>query len=550
MSNVDITEHGLDPGGGRWSQVDVSRREVVQLCGEKGLALFSFLLESSMMDPDQEEKVVFSLQRLHDVAVQLGWSPDTVKRYIAVFRAVNLVHHYHDCRREVRLHLPLGPYTPLTNFSALDDLVGKRKKLRQLALKIKMRYITRFGDPLQTQTDEMQQTLREVKAILENERLEPLKRERLQMKIADIFTRLISKEERVMGDLNALLGDRQAYPERQSSGTSFTQGDSNGAVEVLCSTRQDRQGEEITYQGDPDQRKGDLLLTTASTLGCSTEQMGDLKPCEGDLLSHALVEDGGYSQANQHEQGDLKPCEGDLPVSDSIQSLQKDGQLGDLKARVTLEEGDSELKAVVEVDIHAPYTYNVNYLISNITKNNVIRKQLAQFLASVLEKDDYDNGYPTFTKYLKAFKVYAPEVVGRAFLATMVLLHRKNWQSKKPGATFTDQCKILSGQLPFAHYTLNDVEEWMRTWGGLPYSELIEAIAIPLAEQQTAELAQLVIKSHIAALPKTKSALPGYIGNSAVRKKRTYGVAYTGRPVTVNKGIHNLSGPTPPTNKS
>ena len=322
MSNVDKTEHGLDPGGGRrWDQLDVSRREAVQhICGEKGIALFSFLLESStMMEPNQEECVVFSLQSLHDVAVQLGWSPDTVKRYVAVFRAVNLVHHHHDCRREVKLRLPLGPYIPLTNFSALDDLTGKRKKLRQLALKVKMRYIAYFGETTQTRTSEMQQTLREVKAMLDNERLEPLKRERLQMKIADMLTRLIGKDH-VVGDLNELPSTQQATPEKRRPSISFTEGDSKQPGEVLYGVKQDGQGKEINQkedskqheEGDPDQREGDSFPIASSTQEFGTEQMGDSKQRGGRLNALHLCRGKRTVSSQTARAGRPRPTRGRL----------------------------------------------------------------------------------------------------------------------------------------------------------------------------------------------------------------------------------------------
>lgn len=577
MSNVDTMKYGLDPGGGHWDRLDVSRREIVHhLCGEKGLALFSFLLESSTIDPTQEHLAVCSLQRLCDVAAQLGWSADTVKRYVAVFRAVNLVHHYHTCHREVMLHLPLGLYTPLTNFSALDELIGKRKKQRQLALKVKMHYIVRFGDPTQAHSEEMRQTLQEVKVILDDEHLEPLKRERLQMKIADMFTRFMNKEgEHASGDLNSLPGNRQTVPQRQGKGTSFIEGDSKEAAGVSCGASREGQKEEPLREGDSNRQQGDFIAGNNLSLLQSVGQEGDLNPQEGDLVPstsseserHAedmgdsnqqegdltldiLVATDSSSQVTQYEQGDSKTQQGDSTAQKNGQQPQKEGQMGDLTQQMKLEVGDSAQQAVVEVNINAPYTYNVNYLISNIGGNSVIRKQLAQFLAKVLEKSDYDNGYPTYTKYLKAFKVYNPDVVGRAFLATMVLVHRKNWQSRKLGATFTDQCKILSGQLPFAYYSLDEVEEWLKTWGNLPYSELISALAAPPQAPISSQPAPLV-----SALRQT-SPLPSVAGQSGVsgyatrtkttkKKGRTYGMHYTGRP-SENKSFNSCGPARPP----
>jgi hypothetical protein len=89
---------------------------------------------------------------------------------------------------------------------ALDELLGKRKKLRDLAQKVKVRYMTRFGNPTQAYSDEVRTTFQDLSAILENEHLDPLKRQRLQMKIADLLTQLIGTAGASMGDLNATLG--------------------------------------------------------------------------------------------------------------------------------------------------------------------------------------------------------------------------------------------------------------------------------------------------------------------------------------------------------
>ncbi len=576
MSNVDEKEQGLDPGGGIWDRLDVSRREVVQqLCGEKGMTLFSFLLESSTINDNQENEVVFSLQRLCDIAAQLGWSPDTVKRYVAVFRAVNLVHHYHDCRREVKLHLPLGPYVPLTNFSALDELIGKRKKQRQLALKVKLRYIVRFGDPTQTHSYEMRQTLQEVKAILDDEHLEPLKRERLQMKIADVLTRLTSSEiGHAQGDLNTLLGDRQAASSSQKLSTSSTEGDSNKGMEVSRLAQQKIQGKEPDHEGDLDQQEGDsrahynmlfeqakgmegdskyhegdLIPTAPSPTSLPVKQGGDLNTQQGDSITDTHIDKVPCLQAAQHTQGDLNTQQGDSVVQECVQQAQKEGQMGDSNQHMMLKEGDSKNSELQEVLLDEFLTYNVNYLINNISIN-VKRKRMAQFLGKTLEHDTN-----VFKKYLKLFNDFAPEVVGRAFLSTMVLMHRDHWSIDRPGAFFTSQCRALSGQAQLKGYTLDDVEEWLRNWGTLPYSKLLIVLAAPSPMHVSSAPAPL-ITTQSRTLASSPVGVPFVNGSSrhtsisTNKKKRTYGVQFTGRPITLNKGTHNLSSPKPLSGKS
>lgn len=535
MSLVEAghTERKHDPpGGGLWDHLDASRREVVELCGEKGIALFMFLLESSTIIPGQEDIAICPLQRLHDVALQLQASPDTVKRYVAVFRALSLAQHYHDHRREVKLHIPLGPYCSLTNLSMLDELIGKRKKQRQLALKVKNRYITRFGDPTQGYSDEIRTKFQELNTILENEHLEPLKRQRLQMKIADLLTQLVGKAGTSKGDPNGILDDLQAAPPRQEPVMPACVGDSNEGLEAFCLIKKPEPGKGSLQMGDLKQPGGDFIPQGTVPARQQPQQSGDSGQQTGDstIIASSVV-------AHQSEQqGDLNQQTGDLVLQQNTQQPHNDDHLGDSNAQVVPKVGDSNLEAVVEVHPSAPATFNVNYLISNIS-NNVKRNEIAKFLAGILEKHEYENGKPTFRKYLAAFKQYTPEVIGRAFLATMVLLHCKRWRVNSRGATFTNQCKTLSGQQPFVHYTLEEVEEWLRAWGQLPYAELITTLAAaPLSEPAASEPAPLVTapRQHIVppSLAQTsKRGLPGHFGAATSnRKKRTYGMHYTGLP--------------------
>lgn len=590
------TEHGLDPGEAiHWQDLDSSRQEVVQLCGEKGRALFSFFLASSTRE---ENTAVVPLTRLADIARQLGWSADTVKRYVAVFRAINLVSHYRG-----KLLLPLGIYTPLTTFSALDELAGKRDKQRQLALKVKARYILRYGDPSQSYSEHMRQTLQGIKAILDDEHLEPLKRERLQMKIAEMITNLAGIEH-YQGDPKAVQGDVPANSLRQKPDRAFAMGDPNA-----------RQRDRVDHippaapttgedTGDPNVHQGDPIISSLPSAS-ETKHEGDLKNAKGDSVEHTSLllrslrsaeKNRGDSNTHQGDpksstpfpsaqgathKGDLKATQGDpkphlspqgqettgpMGDSDAIQGDLKaydKGLMGDSNGQVVLKEGDLTAQARSEALVEALPTYNVNYLISNITSNNVKRskkhddvkrneknEEIAKFLARVLEKYEYEGGKPTFRKYLAAFNHYTPEVIGRAFLVTMVLLHQKRWSIRNLGATFTYQCKTLSGDPdhPFDRYTLEDVETWLKIWGDLPYPELITTLESPEPEPTKPEPAQLVKATESRTGAPSASAskrLTGYAGYSHAypgKPQRTYGMHYS----RLGSGRYNTGTSRPP----
>ncbi len=493
MSVVNEMKHKCNAGGERWKPRDLSRREIVlQLCGEKGLALYVFLLASSTIESDREDRVVCSLRSLRDVALQLGWSPDTIKRYVAIFRAMNLVHHYHDRRQEVTLYLPLGPYVPLTNFISLDELLGTRQKQRQLALKVKTRYITRYGDPTQVYSDEMQTKLQTLNTILDSEHLEPLKRQRLHRHIAELLTSLIGKTENASArGLSLVLDDPETAPERRRSDELCTKGDLNETSSVIWSAKRAGQrkqpvqegdlnqqqrtlttqdvipsGQVRTRMGDPDRQQGGPCITAPSTREQHIKQVGDLKQQEGDSLSHILLHLERRSQAVRQEQGDPDQQKDDR----TIQQPHNGGHWGDSKAQA----GD--------VDSHTLPTYNVLSLIDTITKN-IQRKRTAQFLGNVLE-----NNTEVFPKYLKLFHDYSAEIIGKAFLTTLFLIHQEGWSVQRPGGLFTSQCKGLSTQIPPKGFQLDDVERWLQRWGTLAYPELIVALTKPLVTPAHANL--------------------------------------------------------------
>jgi hypothetical protein len=493
------------------------------------MALFTFLLSSSMIMPGWEDVAVFSLQRLSDVALQLGWSPDTVKRYVAVFRAVNLVQHYHDRRREVTLHISLGPYIPLTNFIALDELIGKRKKQQQLALKIKTRYIVRFGDPTQAHSDETYAKLAELKAILDNEHLEPLKRQRLQVKITDLLIHFAGKAENSrVGDPNSVLHEKEAPQEGRRPGTVRDVGDLNGVQEVLCSAKTSRHGDLEGQLGDP------LRQSSISSLS-GPELQGDQTCRQEDLMPYCAVDSIALSTTQEVPQGGPNRKLGDSLLPSRAQQPLETNTLGDSDSQVVRQLGDPH-QQVMEDDL---LTHNVNSLISNIPTDNAKRQRVAQFLGKVLEDDAN-----VFKKYLKLFSQYSPEVIGRAFLCTMVLIHREHWSIHRPGGFFTAQCWALSGQADLKGYTLGEVEEWLCAFGNLPYGDLVSALTSPPTMKPAPVPALLVATPHQAGpVSVVKKGLPGFFGadNIVARKKRTYGMHFTGLP-SGRKGFNNTIG--------
>ncbi len=186
-------------------------------------------------------------------------------------------------------------------------------------------------------------------------------------------------------------------------------------------------------------------------------------------------------------------------------------------------QGDSDQKPLLEVQEDDFATYNVTYIINTIT-SNVQRKRIAQFFGKVLEED-----VTVFAKYLKLFNEFSPEIIGRAYLSTMVLVHHAHWSIDRPGAFFTSQCRALSGQTPLKKYTHEDVEAWSQKWGNLPYPELLKALDPPPSPRMPQKTHSHPAGTLLSKGSSAKSSFSNKSGGSQY-KKRTYGMHYTGRP--------------------
>jgi hypothetical protein len=524
-----------------------------QLLGAKGLQFLATFLrlaeakQHAFAEMDPADCAVITAKTIRELATRIGWGYDTTEKYLVVLCALHFLYKEKSAEGSAYF-FPLHRYIPQrATLDALEEVIGHyRPKVQSFARKAKRRFLV----------------------YLDQQKSPFLP---LPMPFSRPF------------DLSGVEGDIERIMQEELGSGVIPQrllGKIKGVLRYRCQATPIQKGDSddgSTPKQAPARENGDFssstlphespFLQTGNSSAMMVLQNGRLSPKTGDSLSphHETAfsekspfpgQSGDFSASTLTHESPLSKQKGNSPLvtsgSVSFEESPVLPQTGDSKqvpvlenGRLSEQTGDFSAKSL-EVCTNAPYTYNVTYLISHITGNSVIRKKLAQFLARVLEKNEYENGYPTFSKYLAAFKVYTPDVIGRAFLATMFLLHHENWQTN-PGATFTTQCKILSGHLPLAHYTLDDVEQWLQIWGHLSYPDLIVAVAAPLPEQQVAAPAPLITEPR-----KAVQSSSGYrnAAASTTKKKRTYGMHYTGDATILNKGTNNWGSPGPPSGKS
>jgi hypothetical protein len=136
----------------------------------------------------QTDVAVISLQNLRELAKKIHYGYDTTHKYVIVFCALNLLV---KVRQEGRIQLlfPLQHYVPPPTTQALDKLIKySRPKVRQFATRVKQRcilygIISENGSQHKEYSTSEQQLLRQLYAIIQDEKIGPVKRQRLFKRI-------------------------------------------------------------------------------------------------------------------------------------------------------------------------------------------------------------------------------------------------------------------------------------------------------------------------------------------------------------------------------
>jgi hypothetical protein len=132
---------------------------------------------------------VISLQNLRELAKKIHFGYDTTHKYVIVFCALNLLM---KVRQEGRIQLlfPLQHYAPPPTTQALDKLIKhSRPKVRQFATRVKQRcilygIISENGSQHKEYSTTEQQLLRQLYAIIQDEKIGSAQRQRLFKRIS------------------------------------------------------------------------------------------------------------------------------------------------------------------------------------------------------------------------------------------------------------------------------------------------------------------------------------------------------------------------------
>ncbi|GHO98078.1 hypothetical protein KSF_081260 [Reticulibacter mediterranei] len=180
-------------------RTDPSRTQIVQqIFGSPGngpeilFQMLRFAEVKQMALPGMEgqtDVAVVSLQNLRELAKKIHYGYDTTHKYVIVFCALNLLV---KVRQEGRIQLlfPLQHYAPPPTTQALDKLIKySRPKVRQFATRVKQRcilygIISENGSQHKEYSTGEQQLLRQLYDIIQDEKIEPAKRQRLFKRIS------------------------------------------------------------------------------------------------------------------------------------------------------------------------------------------------------------------------------------------------------------------------------------------------------------------------------------------------------------------------------
>src|SRR5262249_19606695 len=152
---------------------------------------------------------------------------------------------------------------------------------------------------------------------------EPLKRQRLQIKIADLLIHFAGTagNSRV-GDPDGVLYEEDATQERRRPGTGRGAGDLNGVQEVLCSVKTSKHEDLEGQQGDP-------LRRSPISSPLDPEPQGDLNCRQEDLTPSRTVDSVLFLFSQEVSQGDPDQKLGDSLLPSHVQQPRETNPSGD-----------------------------------------------------------------------------------------------------------------------------------------------------------------------------------------------------------------------------
>jgi hypothetical protein len=305
---------------------------------------------------------VISLQNLRELAKKIHFGYDTTHKYVVVFCALNLVV---KARQEGRIQLlfPLRQYAPPPTTQALDKLIKhSRPKVRQFAMRVKQRcilygIIPESGSPHKECSTSEQQLLQQLYTIIQEEHVEPGRRQRLFQRISsEIISELltpsttsttVSVETRPVVEALPRPARPLALPERSHTN------------EPVAS-----QPDVVASNYPPASGKNPFAINSMATMGVIQEAKKLIEENQRLLAEDPFTEDEPpFSQPEQSIS--QKAAEENKPVAQKVANDQPSAPLFDVnELRVTGKNGqtyslidDDDIEGLTELEIRGKLIY-------------------------------------------------------------------------------------------------------------------------------------------------------------------------------------------------
>jgi hypothetical protein len=318
--------------------------QVVQHLFPQGIAFLALLLRYAVVKqfalpdwPAAVDAAVIHVSSLRQLAQMIGWSYDTVEKYVVVFCALGLLYKERS-RSGTTLYFPLGRYVPPATLDHLDEIEQDyRPKAQAFARRVRRRFLAIFPAlatepaPAEAATDSVSSgpvpfnllgTLLDIECILRDEGIElsPEQLRRVRIKVAGTLryrcTQTTSPEESRL--FNEKTGDfcKGKSPVIPESG-DFSPRTVDSVVTVA--TRKSRLPHEtVDFSSSSAEKKSPVFERTGDFAPPAAEQESTLLSETVDSRQHEAAQKGRLlSQTdNSHaQQGDFEAYEEALNVN-------------------------------------------------------------------------------------------------------------------------------------------------------------------------------------------------------------------------------------------
>ncbi len=453
-----------EPSGVAQERMDPYTLEIVQRLFPRGIQFLALLLRYALVKqfalpgwPEAVDAAMIQVQSLRVLAKRIGWSYDTVEKYVIVFCALGLLYKERS-RTAITLYFPLGRYTPPASLDLLDEIEQDyRPKAQQFAKRVRRRFVATFSalpvSPAPADASagvpapfDLPGTLLDIERTLREEgvQLAPQQQQRIRIKITGVLRSRCTQ---------AVLPAESRLSSEETDDSLWLESPASEGTGNSWPTS-------LPQKGRLSQQKEDFVATKTIRNGRLPRKTGDSSFVHHDKESTFLEQKGDFA----HKVADRESTLSSEKVDSDRHQMPRKGRLssqtGDSSARI----GDSE-------------TYeealNVN-VISKIHLLNVNVRQVAIYLCHLF-KEVPKNKAGFYTHLYDKLECRDTDLWLAALIETAQSLSRQ--KTEMPGRYFYSRCVELH-QNGIPPRTLQLVQRVQQD-GTLTYQQLLETLQQP-----------------------------------------------------------------------